>query len=262
MSLAVVILVSSSRATSHGLNTTKSSPCRNAYNQLYVIKRFFSAFCPPPIKRLLYISLVHSKLSYCSQVWRPMLIKDIVTLERIQHWSTKFITGTPSLSYWERLISLHLLPLMYFYEYLDVILLVQSLQHPDDSFNIHDYITFSSHTNRSSSSLNPHSNTILLIILGIFTLTESLDYGMLSHWSVSLSLSLPTIKVLSNKFLWLHFLEYFESSNPSTYHFISRCSIIVTLVHQPIHNFPARVPCSIHVSPIRFIKVLFFSFFP
>ena len=52
---------------------------RNAYKQLYVIKRSFSAFCPPHIKRLLYISLVHSKLSYCSQVWRPMLIKDIVT---------------------------------------------------------------------------------------------------------------------------------------------------------------------------------------
>ena len=47
---------------------------RNAYNQLYVIKRSFSVFCPPPIKRLLYISLVRSKLSYCSQVWRPMLI--------------------------------------------------------------------------------------------------------------------------------------------------------------------------------------------
>ena len=111
MSLAVAILVSSSRATSLGLNTTKSSPGMHITSS--VIKRSFSAFCPPPIKRLLYISLLHSKLSYCSQVWRPMPIKDIITLERIQHRSTKFITGTPSLSYWERLISLHLLPLTY-----------------------------------------------------------------------------------------------------------------------------------------------------
>ena len=38
-----------------------------------------------------YISLVNSQLLYCSQIWRPVLIKDIQSLEQIQHWATKFI---------------------------------------------------------------------------------------------------------------------------------------------------------------------------
>ena len=210
---------------------------KNAYNQLYVIKRSFSAFCPPPIKRLLYISQVHSKVSYCSQVWRPMLIKDIATLERIQRRSTKFITGSPSLSYRKRLISLHLLPLMYFYEYLDVILPIQSLQHSNDSFNIHDYITFSSHTTRTSSSTKislKHCST---------NRSRHFYFNRVARlWNVLLpiDLSLPTIKVLLNKFLWSHFLSTLNLLTPV--HITSSVrALIVTLGHQPIHNFPVSV---------------------
>ena len=64
---------------------------RNAYNQLYVIKRSFSAFCPPPIKRLLYISLVHSKLSYYSQVFG-----DQCSLKTSSLWKG-FSIGPPNL---------------------------------------------------------------------------------------------------------------------------------------------------------------------
>ena len=112
---------------------------------------------------------------------------------------------------------------MYFYEYLDVILLVQSLQQPDDSFNIHDYITFSSHTTRSSSSTKislKHCST---------NRSRHFYFNRVARlWNalppIDLSLSLPTIKVHLNKFLWSHFLEHFESSNPCTYHFICPCS--------------------------------------
>ena len=64
---------------------------KNAYNQLYVIKRSFSAFCPPPIKRLLYISLVHSKLSYYSQVFG-----DQCSLKTSSLWKG-FSIGPPNL---------------------------------------------------------------------------------------------------------------------------------------------------------------------
>ena len=42
-------------------------------------------------KKLLYLSLVHPKLIYCSCVWPPHLIKDIVSLEKVQRRATKFI---------------------------------------------------------------------------------------------------------------------------------------------------------------------------
>ena len=38
-----------------------------------------------------HISLGQSNLAYCSQVWRPHLLKDIRSIERVQHRSTEFI---------------------------------------------------------------------------------------------------------------------------------------------------------------------------
>lgn len=98
---------------------------KSAYGQLNLIKRTFSNACPLFVKWLLYTSLVRSKLTYCSQVWWPLFLKDDINLERIQCRATKFIVGNSTLNYWDRLISFHLLPLMYFYDYLDI-LLIQS----------------------------------------------------------------------------------------------------------------------------------------
>ena len=86
--------------------------CSSAYRQLSLLKRTFSTACPSHIKKLMYISFVHSRLTYCSQVWWPMLFKDIVTLERVQRRATKFIVAASSVSYHDRLITLNLLPLM------------------------------------------------------------------------------------------------------------------------------------------------------
>ena len=41
-------------------------------------------------KILLYLTQVHSRLTYCSQLWRPYLLKDISTLERVQRRVTKY----------------------------------------------------------------------------------------------------------------------------------------------------------------------------
>ncbi len=69
-------------------------------------------------------------MSYCSQLWRPLLIKDIKKLESVQRRATKFIIGNEisGLNYRERLIHLNLLPLMYYYELSDITFLVNSLQ--------------------------------------------------------------------------------------------------------------------------------------
>jgi len=43
------------------------------------------------VKKQSFISLVRSQLLYCSQIWKPQLIKDILTLECIQRRATKYV---------------------------------------------------------------------------------------------------------------------------------------------------------------------------
>ena len=51
-----------------------------AYRCLYLLKRTFTTHAVTS-KKLLYISLVRAQLTYCSQLWRLYLIKDIIVLE-------------------------------------------------------------------------------------------------------------------------------------------------------------------------------------
>ena len=103
-------------------------------------------------RKSLYISLVRSQLTYCSQVWRPNLIKDIRKLETIQRRATKFILRDSSSSYRDRLLRPNLLPLMYWFEIQDIMLLVKSLKEPPDNLSIFDYITIASGSRGSASS--------------------------------------------------------------------------------------------------------------
>ena len=183
----------------------------------------FSRACPSSVKRSLYLTLVRSKLTYCSQVWRPMLVKDIKTLEKIQRQATKYIVSDSSLNYRDRLISLQLFPLMYFYELLDLFLSIQSLQNPDISFNIYDYVTFSSANTRSGSC------TKLVLSSHLTNRSRHFYFHRAARlWNalpqIDLSLSLHTIKLHLKQFLWAHFLEHFDPDNACTYHFLCPCS--------------------------------------
>ena len=94
---------------------------------LGLIRRTFSLSSSVKAKKLLYLSLVRSKITYCFQVWRPCFIKDIIALECIQRHAKKFILGDFSLDYKSHLIYLHLLPLMYVFERFDILLLSMCL---------------------------------------------------------------------------------------------------------------------------------------
>ena len=61
------------------------------YKILGLLRRVFNNVFAIAAKKHLYISLVRSKLTYCSVVWRPHLIKDITTLEKIQRHASKYI---------------------------------------------------------------------------------------------------------------------------------------------------------------------------
>ena len=70
--------------------------------------KFSSSHHPPTVLKL-YISLVRSQLMYCTQLWRPYLLKDIDNIERIQRRATKFILRDYASGYRSRLIKLKLL---------------------------------------------------------------------------------------------------------------------------------------------------------
>ena len=106
-----------------------------AYQILGLIRRTFRVNCIEA-KKQLYISLVRSQIMYCSQIWRPQLIRDITTLERVQRRATKFILNDYISPYKSRLQQLNLLPLMYIYEPTDLMSLIKSLNTPTDNFDI------------------------------------------------------------------------------------------------------------------------------
>ena len=60
-------------------------------------------------KKQLYISLVRSQLLYCSELCRPQLLKDVFTMERVQHRATKYILNNYKLPYKVQLERLYLL---------------------------------------------------------------------------------------------------------------------------------------------------------
>ena len=91
-----------------------------AYKVLGLIHRTFSMSHYPLAKAKLYTTLVRSQLIYCTQLWRPHLIKDILNIERVQRRATKYILNDYVSDYKTRLLKLKLLPLMYFLEIQDI----------------------------------------------------------------------------------------------------------------------------------------------
>ena len=114
-------------------------------------------------KKHLYISLVRSQLAYCSVVWRPHLIKDIITLEKIQRRASKYSLSDFSSDYKSRLTSLNMLPLMMQLELYDILLFIKSLKYPSESFNILDFVSFCSGSSRSAAHLKLQLSWSLLL---------------------------------------------------------------------------------------------------
>ena len=100
---------------------------RSKANQMLgLIRRSTMEVTDTKARRSLYLQLVWSNFGYASEVWCPQSVKLIDDIEKVQRRSTKyifnlgFITNIP---YTRRLIQLDLLPLTYWHEYLDLVLL-------------------------------------------------------------------------------------------------------------------------------------------
>ena len=196
---------------------------QQALAKLSLIRRSFSPYSPVCVTKMLYFSLVRSQLSYSSQLWRPMLIKDIVSLKTIQRRATKFILNDWKSDYRSRLIALHLIPLHYFFELQDVIFFISCLKHPDPSFNIYDFVSFSSRGTRSAT------HTKLLLNQSSTCKSRHFYFTRLARlWNflppLDLSLSLTAIKNRLQGFFWDHFLRCFDPDDVCTFHVLCPCS--------------------------------------
>ena len=125
--------------------------CTKAYRSLHVIRCNVPSSSSVKLKRQLYLTLVKSHVSYCCQLWRPFLIKDFQSIEKIQRRATKYILNDSSSDYKSRLLSLNMLPLMYWLDLQDLVFLVKCLKDPHNTMNIYRYVNFVS-TNKTRAS--------------------------------------------------------------------------------------------------------------
>ena len=170
-------------------------------------------------------------------MWNPYLIKDTVTLEKIQRQAIKFLLKDYDSNYRTCLLKLDLLPLMYTLDFYDSILFIKALKQCLSHFNIYDYIYPSVMQTQdlfSSSNINHahHSNNY----------TRNFYFNRITRlWNklpiIDLNLSLPTIKAKIYNYLHQHFTMNFIADNPCTYHFCCRCSNCYNVGIS--HNFSA-----------------------
>ena len=172
------------------------------------------------------------KLSYCSPLWRPFLIKDILLLERVQQRATKFILDNYSMDYKSRLTQLKLLPLMYFYKLTDILFAIKSFNNPTDSFNIFQHLQFNKSGTRSSNTKLSHKTSINAISANSYFCRLPRLWNALPIIDLIITLSISVIKHKLHCFLWNHFIENFGINNHCTYHFLCPCNHCIQHSHR------------------------------
>ena len=195
-----------------------------AYKKLGLLRRTFCATNSISTKKRLYISLVRSQLLYGSQIWRPVLIKDINLIESIQRRATKYILNDYTSDYKARLTKLHLLPLSVLFELHDICFFIKSLKSDaNSSFNIVNFVSFNTNQTRSGSHmklvqpLSKHSRDKQFYFNRLPSLWNSLP-------AIDLTLSYKLIKHRLKVTLWNHFLANFNPESTCSFHYSCPCS--------------------------------------
>ncbi len=229
--------------------------CQKAYCSLGLIRRNTQVHHNRITKRKLYITLVRSNLTYCSQLWRPHLHKNISKIEKIQRRATKYILNNSTLDYKSRLINTHLLPMMYWLELQDTLFLIKCFQNKYENFDITNYLSFSSTNTRSSSSSK---------LTYKFSRTNTTRHFYFSRitklWNslppIDLSLSFNSLKAKLYDHFWSHFLTNFNSTNICSYHTIMSMHqthvIFLFFCFQDVHTIGHNLQ---HVTWKKFILI-------
>ena len=195
-----------------------------AYKILCLLRRTFCSSNDTTTKKRLYISLIRSQVMYGSQIWRPLLIKDMKPIKSLQHRATKYILNDYTSDYRSRLIQLKLLPLAMQLELNDICFFIKSLKltSSSNSFNISMYTSFSVNPTRSGSYRK------LVQPLVKSNRDKQFYFNRLPYlWNslppIDLSLSLSSIRLKLIDIFWDSFLKSFNPDILCTYYFSCPC---------------------------------------
>ena len=189
------------------------------------------------------------------------LLKDINLLEKSsEKRATKFILNDSTSDYKSRLSSLHILPLMYFFELTDLMFFIKSIKNPADHFNIKDFISFSGSNTRSTSHHKLlHSKVSTNYSRHFYFHHISRLWNSLPP--INLDASLFTIKSNLVKHLWAHFDSHFNSVHSTT--FVHVIHATTRTIYPTSPNDFLRLSADLAVmplvQPVYHLKFLFFS---
>ena len=166
---------------------------------------------------------MRSYFSYCPQLWRPRLLRNISNLERVQRRVTKFILGDYTSDYKSRLLALDLLPISYWLELLDLLFILKCLQSPSDNFDITNHISFISSQTRAGSH-----KRLVVRFARTSTCRHFYFYRIARLWN-RVGIADPVDSISLNKsrltkFFWNHFVHHFNSGDTCSFHVCCPCS--------------------------------------
>ena len=132
------------------------------------------------------------------------------------------------------MIKLGILPLSYWFEFLDICFLIKSMKDPSDNFDIYNYITFTSSSTRSASKNNLSYNYSRTCINRHFYFNR-----IVKLWNslppIDVTLSLSTIKHHIYTHLWNHFITHYDITLSCSLHFVIIIIIITSNYHFQIY---------------------------
>ncbi len=207
--------------------------CAKCYRSLHMIRRNVPLNSSVNVKKQLYLTLVKSLISYCCQLYRPFLVRDIQSIERIQRRATKYILSDFTIDYKTRLSSLSMLPLMYWLDLQDLVFMVKCLKDPRDTINIFRHISYvNSSTRGSSAGKLTHRYTRLSSTRHFYFHRVVKLWNSIPHELLDLQLTTSTIKSRLRLYFWDHFKQNFNPDNLCTFHFVCPCHMCI---HKSIH---------------------------
>ena len=124
----------------------KNAPYLSNYETYGLLKRTCPLLTNGAVKRTLHLSLVISQLCFRTQVWSPSHSYLQGKLERMQRSSIRWILWSRigEMSHKERLIRLHMLPIVYDRELNDILFFSKCLYGQTD-LNAHNFVSFVTH---------------------------------------------------------------------------------------------------------------------